>query len=75
MREFIEELKHNQEINIKNDYENRINIDYVIERLEDIQKEMSESIEKLRENLNSKGEKENGKEICCKSNDKGQHGD
>lgn len=55
MMEFIEELKHNQEINIKNDYENRINIDYVIERLENIQKEMLESIEKLKENLTSKG--------------------
>lgn len=52
--ERLKQLKEEIE-NIKNDYENRINIDYVIERLEDIQKEMSESIEKLRENLNSKG--------------------
>lgn len=45
MMEFIEELKYNQKINIKNDYENRINIDYVIERLEDIQKELLKNIE------------------------------
>jgi hypothetical protein len=37
MKEFIEELKHNQNINYKNDLENRIDIDYVLERLEDIQ--------------------------------------
>ena len=40
MKEFIEELKHNQEVNIENGLENRVNIDYVIERLE-------ENIEKL----------------------------
>lgn len=45
MMEFIEELKHNQNINIKNNLENRINIDYIIERLEDIQKELLENIE------------------------------
>ena len=38
MKEFIEELKHNQNINFEKGLENRINIDYVIERLEDIQK-------------------------------------
>ena len=57
MMEFIEELKHNQEVNIKNDYENRINIDYVIERLEDIQKELLENIEYFdyhNKNLNKK---------------------
>lgn len=37
MMEFIEELKHNQNVNVKNNLENRINIDYVIERLENIQ--------------------------------------
>lgn len=36
MKEFIEELKHNREINIEKGIENRIDIDYVIERLEDI---------------------------------------
>ena len=36
MKEFIEELKHNQQINIEKDLENRVDIDYVIERLEDI---------------------------------------
>lgn len=40
MKEFIEELKHNQEVNIEKGLENRVNIDYVIERLE-------ENIEKL----------------------------
>lgn len=38
MKEFIEELKYNQNINFKKGLENRIDIDYVIERLEDIQK-------------------------------------
>ena len=38
MKEFIEELKHNQNINFEKGLENRIDIDYVIERLEDIQK-------------------------------------
>lgn len=36
MREFIEELKHNQKINFEKGLENRVDIDYVIERLEDI---------------------------------------
>ncbi len=36
MQEFIEELKHNQNINLEKGLENRINIDYVIERLENI---------------------------------------
>lgn len=36
MQEFIEELKHNQKINYEKGLENRVNIDYVIERLEDI---------------------------------------
>lgn len=45
LREFIEELKHNQKINIKKDLENRIDIDYVIERLEDIRKELLENVE------------------------------
>lgn len=40
MEEFIEELKHNQQINIEKDLENRVDIDYVIERLEDIEKEL-----------------------------------
>lgn len=39
MDEFIKELKYNQNINYKNNLENRIDIDYVIERLEDIQEE------------------------------------
>lgn len=42
MKEFIEELKYNQNINLKKGLENRIDIDYVIERLEDIKKDMKE---------------------------------
>lgn len=38
MQEFIEELKHNQKINYEKGLENRVNIDYVIERLEFIEK-------------------------------------
>lgn len=33
--EFIKELRHNREINIEKGLENRINIDYVLERLGD----------------------------------------
>lgn len=36
MQDFIDELKHNQKINIEKGLENRVDIDYVIERLEDI---------------------------------------
>lgn len=45
MQEFIEELKHNQKINFEKGLENRINIDYVIERLEDINKFLLENVE------------------------------
>ena len=48
MREFIEELKHNQNINIEKDLENRVDIDYVIERLEDINKFLIENAEYFR---------------------------
>lgn len=57
LNEFIEELKHNQKINIKNDLENRVNIDYIIERLEDIQNELLQNIEYFdyhNKNLNKK---------------------
>ena len=36
MKEFIEELKYNQNVNIKKGLENRVDIGYVIERLERI---------------------------------------
>ena len=36
MKEFIDELKYNKQINIEKGLENRVDIDYVIERLEDI---------------------------------------
>jgi hypothetical protein len=38
MREFIEELKYNKKINEEKGLENRVDVDYVIERLENIQK-------------------------------------
>ena len=44
MKEFLEELKNNREANINNDLENRIDIDYVIERLEDIKKDIKDEI-------------------------------
>ena len=40
MKEFIEELKHNRNVNIDKGLENRVDIDYVIERLEDIRKKV-----------------------------------
>ena len=36
MKEFIEELEHNQKINLEKGLENRIDIDYVLERLNNI---------------------------------------
>jgi hypothetical protein len=44
LNEFIEELKHNQNINHKNNQENKVNIGYVLERLEDIKKELLENV-------------------------------
>lgn len=57
MKEFIEELKYNQNINKNKNLENRINIDYIIERLEDIQAELLSNIEYFNyhnKNLNKK---------------------
>ena len=48
MKEFIEELKHNQKINIEKGLENRINIDYVIERLENVDSFLTENVEYFR---------------------------
>ena len=36
--EFLEELKYNQQINLEKGIENRIDIDYVIERITEILK-------------------------------------
>lgn len=36
MREFIEELENNQKINLEKGLENRVDIDYVIEKLKNI---------------------------------------
>ena len=44
MKEFIEELKHNQNINFEKGLENRVDIDYVIERLEDIKENLLNNI-------------------------------
>lgn len=48
MKEFIEELKYNQSVNLEKGLENRVNIDYVIERLEDIDKFLTENVEYFR---------------------------
>lgn len=45
MQEFIEELKNNQNINLEKGLENRVNIDYVIERLENINNFLLENVE------------------------------
>ena len=45
MKEFIEELKHNQSVNLEKGLENRVNIDYVIERLEEINEYLLENAE------------------------------
>ncbi len=45
MQEFIEELKYNQNVNLEKELENRVDIDYVIERLEDVKNELLENIE------------------------------
>lgn len=39
MKEFIEELEHNQKVNEEKGLANVVDIAYVIERLKDIQKE------------------------------------
>lgn len=44
MQEFIEELKHNQNVNFEKGLENRVDIDYVIERLEDIKENLLNDI-------------------------------
>lgn len=51
--EFIKELRHNQQINFEKDLENRVNIDYVLERLEDcVNMEMLELLDVESEDLN-----------------------
>lgn len=37
--EFLEELQYNQSVNFRKGLENRINIDYIIERITDILKQ------------------------------------
>ena len=44
MREFIEELKYNKKINDEKGLENRVDVDYVIERLEEIDKQLLDNI-------------------------------
>ena len=36
LKEFIKELEYNQNINIEKGLENRVDIDYIIERLKEI---------------------------------------
>ena len=45
MKEFLEELKYNQNINLEKGLENRVDIDYVIERLENIENTRNEYFE------------------------------
>ena len=45
MNGLIEELKYNQKVNYEKGLENRVDIDYVIERLENIQDFLLENIE------------------------------
>lgn len=45
MKEFIEELKYNQNVNMEKGLENRVDIDYVIERLEGINNFLIKNIE------------------------------
>ncbi len=44
MKEFIEELEYNGTVNFIEGYENRINIDYVLERITDIKKDIESYI-------------------------------
>lgn len=39
--ELLDELKHNRKINLQNGIENRVDIDYIIERLENISNNMN----------------------------------
>lgn len=45
MMELIEELKHNHEINKEGGYDDTVAIQYIIERLKDIQKEILKNVE------------------------------
>lgn len=62
LSEFIEELKENQDINYKNNLENRVDIDYVIERLEDIKKELLKTI-KTESYINDSDKSEESEEV------------
>ena len=67
MKEFIEELEKNQKINYKNNLENRIDIDYVIDRLEEIQNEIEEDPIDYILRLINKLEKDNKYEVLIES--------
>ena len=45
MNELIKELENNQKVNYENNLENKVDIDYILERLEDIRKELLKNIE------------------------------
>lgn len=66
LNEFLEELKHNQGVNKAGDYENKVDIDYVIERLEEIEpiekeRTLNERIISIRVKLQNSKLKKSGK--------------
>lgn len=38
LKDLLKELQYNQNINIKNELENKVDIDYIIERIKDVLK-------------------------------------
>lgn len=60
MDEFIKELEYNQNINFKKGLENRIDIDYVIERLKDIKKSKGKTVKKIKNFENVINENKSG---------------
>lgn len=66
LNEFLEELKHNQGVNKAGEYENKVDIDYVIERLEEIEpmeeeRTLNERIISIRVKLQNSKLKKSGK--------------
>ncbi len=45
MQDFINELEYNQKINLNLNIKNSVNINYVIEKLEEIQKNVNDEID------------------------------
>ena len=42
MKDLINELEHNKKVNEKNNFENTVDIDYILERLKDVNQELEE---------------------------------